>query len=226
MKATLLIRKQGLCCRMEAPESFLARMNKYSMAMTQSVRKPDSKRRRKTILRQMKALSKTIVAHARRHREELDQRWKETVYSRGQAEQILRRIDSVLEQLPEAVRQAHERIIGERPVANCDKILSLYEQDIHIIVRGKAGAAVEFGNTLLVAENQDGLIVDQALLRDASPGDSKILSQSLERVRALDIGPIHSVGADRGFNSQANSAKLEQLDIFDATCPRDPQLIS
>ena len=41
-----------------------------------------------------------------------------------------------------------------------DKILSLYEQDVRILVRGKAGAEVEFGNALYLAEQADGLIVD------------------------------------------------------------------
>ncbi|MBE7499012.1 MAG: hypothetical protein HS113_01620 [Verrucomicrobiales bacterium] len=62
----------------------------------------------------------------------------------------------MLAQLPQAVKQAHERIIGERPVANAGKILSLYEGDLHVIVRGKAGAAVEFGNTLFLAEQRKG----------------------------------------------------------------------
>jgi hypothetical protein len=53
-----------------------------------------------------------------------------------EAEVILRRMKRVLDQMPEAMRQAHERIIGERRVANADKILSLYESDIHVIVRG------------------------------------------------------------------------------------------
>jgi hypothetical protein len=33
-------------------------------------------------------------------------------------------------------------------VANDEKILSLFEPDIQVIVRGKAGAEVEFGNLL------------------------------------------------------------------------------
>lgn len=76
----------------------------------------------------------------------LDENWRESDLSRKEAEVILRRMDNVLEQAPAAIRQAHERIIGERPVANADKILSLYEDDIHVIVRGKAGADVEFGS--------------------------------------------------------------------------------
>jgi hypothetical protein len=45
------------------------------------------------------------------------------------------------------VKQAHERIIGGRKVNNKDKILSLHETEVHIIVRGKSGAEVEYGNT-------------------------------------------------------------------------------
>ena len=45
-------------------------------------------------------------------------------------------------------------MIVERQVANKEKILSLYEHDVHVIVRGKVGANVGFDNGLLIAENQ------------------------------------------------------------------------
>lgn len=44
-------------------------------------------------------------------------------------EQVLRRLDGVLALLPQAQKQAHERIIGQRRVDNADKVLSLYETD-------------------------------------------------------------------------------------------------
>jgi hypothetical protein len=222
MKATTLIRGAGLCARMEPPESFLARMNKNCMAMAAAGRKPGSKKPKKALLRQMKALAKTIAAHARRHRAALDERWAQTPWSRGQAQQILQRIDGILAQLPAAIAQAHERIIGERAVASADKILSLYEQDLHVIVRGKAGAEVEFGNTLLLSENLDGIIVDHALLRERSPGDPRLLEESLARIQGLGLGPVLGIGTDRGFASRANSRLLEQKGVFDAMCPRDP----
>ena len=222
MKATVLIRGRGICARMESPGSFLARMNKCCMAMAAAGRSPGSRKKKKAHLRQMKALAKTIAAHARRHRAALDERWAQTGWSRGQTQQILRRIDGILGQLPAAINQAHERIIGERPVASADKILSLYEKDLHVIVRGKAGAEVEFGNTLLLGENLDGIIVDHALLRDTSPGDTRLLGESLARIEALRIGPVQGISTDRGFASRANSRLLEEKGIFDATCPRDP----
>jgi hypothetical protein len=146
MKATALIRRAGLRGRMEPPEVFLRRMNRLCLAMAQATRRAGSKRERKRGLRQMKRLLGIVRAHARRHRELLDQQWARTDWTRPQAKAILRRLDTVLELLPRAQKQAHERIIGGRPVANADKILSLYDPDLRVIVRGKAGAEVEFGN--------------------------------------------------------------------------------
>jgi hypothetical protein len=67
-----------------------------------------------------------------------------TEWTRPQALQVIRRIDSILNQLPTAIKQAHERIIGERLIPTKDKILSLYDQDVHVIVRGKLESEVEF----------------------------------------------------------------------------------
>ena len=158
MKATLLIRKAGLRGRMQAPEEFLRRMNRLSIAMAQQARRAGRQQGRKRVLRQMKQLVGVVRAHARRHRDLLDTQWEQTELTRGQAQQIVRRIDGVLELLPRAKKQAHERIIGARPVANADKVLSLYEPEVRVIVRGKAGAEVEFGNTVLLGENRQGVI--------------------------------------------------------------------
>ena len=97
---------------------------------------------------------------------------------------VWRRREGILEQLPEAVRQAHERLIGRRFVPNEEKMLSLYEPDVRVIVRGKAGANVEFGNTLYVGEQQNGLIVDWKLVREQSREDSPLLEKSLDRIHA------------------------------------------
>ena len=42
----------------------------------------------------------------------------------------------VVEKLPAAIRQAHERIIGERQVQNDEKILSLYEGHASVYCNG------------------------------------------------------------------------------------------
>lgn len=222
MKATLLIRQAGLRGRMAAPEEFLRQMNRLSMAMTQQARRAGRKKGRKRVLRQMKKLTKVVRAHAQRHRNLLAQQWEQTELTRGKADQILRRIDGVLALLPKAVKQAHERIIGARPVANADKIISLYDTDVRVIVRGKAGAEVEFGNTVLLGENRQGVILDYELFREPAPADSQTLFGSLLRVWDATGVRVGAVVTDRGFASADNSRALKQGGTFDGLCPRKP----
>ena len=224
LKAIVLIRKHGLLHRMEEPGEFLAQMNKLCIKMIAVGRQGDSKRQRKSVLRKMKRLLKVIESHARRYYQLLDEQWSQTDWTRVQAEVVLRRIQGVLDQLPQAVKQAHERIIGERQVESKDKILSLYESDIHVIVRGKAGAQVEFGNSLFLAEQCDGYIVDHELSRSPSHGDSKWLGQRIDKFAPEgDPAKLSGVFSDRGFASKRNTATLEAEDIVNGLCPRDPK---
>ena len=225
MKATLLIRRAGLRGRMQAPEEFLRRMNRLSMEMTQRARRAGSKKGRKRVLRRMKRLVGVVRGHARRHRELLDRGWERTDWTRGQAQQVLRRIDGVLELLPRAQKQAHERIIGARQVPNAEKILSLYEPEVRVIVRGKAGAEVEFGNTVLLGENRQGVILDYEIFRESAPADSQILFGSLLRVREGTGRDVGAVVTDRGFFSASNSRTLREGNTFDALCPRPPAVL-
>jgi hypothetical protein len=222
MKAVTLIRREGLKARMEPPAEFLRRINRLCIEMTHSRRKPESRKERKRVLRGMKKLVKVVGRHARKHRDLLDQEWKKTDWTRRQAEQVLGRIDQVLELLPRAQKQAHERIIGERKVDNAEKILSLYEPNIQVLVRGKAGAEVEFGNKLLLGENRQGIILDYHLWPESVPADASVLVESLERVVVGLKRKMGAVGSDRGFASKANSGGLAWAEIFDGLCPKSP----
>jgi len=223
MKATRLIRAHGLKHRMEAPEVFLKGMNRLSLQMTHARRALDSRKQRKKTLRLMKQQIKVVATHARRHRELLDREWKTTDWTRPQTQAVLGRMDQVLALLPRAQKQAHERIIGERKVNNFDKLLSLYETDTRVIVRGKAGAEVEFGNTLLLAEQADGLIVDWQLWRESAPSDPRQLPGCVERIEAAwGAGTLQALGADRGFSSAANETLLAGKHLYDGICPKNP----
>jgi hypothetical protein len=222
MKATELIRKAGLKSRMCPPQEFLRAINRLSIQMGLGRRGPHSRRGRKATLRRMKKQVKIVRAHAHRHWELLDKNWEKTEWTRTQAEQVLRRIDGVLEMLPKAQKQAHERIIGGRLVANSEKILSLYEPDVRVVVRGKADAEVEFGNTVLIGENAQGIILDYQVWREPAPADVNLLVESLERVSGALDRTVGAVATDRGFASAANSWGLKECEIYDGTCLRQP----
>jgi hypothetical protein len=215
----MLIRKQGLYHRIGDPQSFLREMNKLCIQMTHTRKKKGSDKARKAVFRRMKKLMKVIENHGKNYVQVLKDRFEETDWSEAEAQVVLNRMESVLVQLPDAIQQAHERIIGKRRVANKDKILSLYEKDIHVLVRGKAGAEVEFGNGLYLAEQVDGLIVDWNFIKEQPPGDNKLVPESIERLKA-HYGSVSSYAADRGFDSKDNSIDLEELQIINAICPR------
>jgi hypothetical protein len=133
---------------------------------------------------------------------------------------ILKRVDGILTQVDRVIHQAHERVIGERRVPNQRKILSVYEDHVHVIVRGKAGSEVEFGNALYIAEQEDGIIVDYYLCEDASPGDPALLSDSINRAKTgLGITPAVIAG-DRGFDSPAVRKTFEAMDTYNAVASR------
>lgn len=219
IKAIILIRKHGLKHRIRKPEYFIREMNKLCMEMAHVRKTKDAKKKRKLIFRRMKKLVKTIEAHAANYHRELKANWEETDWTEAEAQNVLDRIGSVLHQLPQAIKQAHERIIGERRVLNKEKILSLYEPDTRVIVRGKAGAEVEFGNALYLAEQADGLIVDWKFIKEQPPADNKLVDSSLARIEK-SYGQTESYAADRGFDAPENRIQFKKLNITNGVCPR------
>lgn len=217
-----LIRAQGLRHRMEEPALFRKRMNQLCIQMTHTPKKTEGKKHRKKMLRKMVKMVTTVSNHARTYRELLDQQWQKTEWTRPQAEQVLGRLDNILSQLPAARDQAWQRIIDEEPVANEKKILSLYESAVRVVVRHKAGAEVEFGNTLLLGESRQGLILHWELFEQTAPADARLVKSTVQSIeKALNI-KLKEVGADRGFDSSTNQDLLEEEKIYNAICPRDP----
>lgn len=216
-----LIRSQGLLHRMQSPDSFLSEINSMSIAMTQSSRNRNGKKERKRIFRKMKKLLRKMVKHALRYYFLLEEKWHITDLSEKQTKQILQRISNVIEQIPAIIKNAHTRIISEKKIENAEKILSLYEKNIHVIKRGKMDADVEFGNGFYLAEQEDGLIVDWDFIKETKT-DTQLLKESVERI-VNNYDKINKYATDRGFNSKRNSSFLDKKHIFNATCPRDPQ---
>jgi hypothetical protein len=222
MKAVQLIREHGLKHRMDDPQEFLCGMNRLCLEMTQARAKADSQRQRKRVLRKMDRLMGVIRGHAQRYRQLLDEQWEKTDWTRKQAEQVLGRMDAVLKLLPAARRQARQRILAEQAVDNSEKLLSLYEPQVRVIVRQKAGAEVEFGNTLLLGESQQGLIVDWQLFGEIAPADSRLVVASVDRIEQVYGKILKGMGTDRGFDSERNRQELVARGVYNGICPRDP----
>ena len=136
--AIQVLRAHGVKHRMPEPASFLTAMNHLCMRMTHAGKGEKGKAKRKAVLREMNEVVHTVQAHAERYLmliAELGQQGQ----LQGWAVAAQRRMRQILAQLPAALRQAYERIIGERQVRNNEKVLSFYEPDTAVLVRGKAG---------------------------------------------------------------------------------------
>jgi IS5 family transposase len=226
MRSIMVIRSHGLVHRLPDPYSFVAEINKHAMAMSGASRRGrggDKKKQRKKTLRSMKKLVRKVVGHGKRYRTILAEHWVETDLSEAQAARIIDRLEHLLDVLPQAARQAHERIIGERVVPNDGKILSLYQPHAQVYVRGKAGADAEFGLQMLLCESAEGLILDCTLTDDAVASDSTLLLPAIHRMRQwYGDHAVRAAVTDRGFASTENSQALTAAGVVDFTAPRSP----
>ncbi|MFW5721594.1 MAG: hypothetical protein ACOCWW_04355 [Bacteroidota bacterium] len=84
------------------------------------------------------------------------------------------------------------------------------------------GSEIEFGQGLILSEQKDGLIIDWHLFKDQPPSDNKLLKPTLERIQHYYGKTEHSC-TDRGFNNKSNDAFLKTNNIYNATCPRNPE---
>src|SRR5262245_28076029 len=185
--------------------------------------KDESKKRRKKVLRKMDKLVGCVARHAKRYRSLLDEQWDQTEWTRGEANHVLRRLDQVFAQLPTARHQARTRIVRGQLVPSKEKILSLYEADVQVIVRHKAGAEVEFGNTLLLGESSQGVIIHWQIFKEVAPNDARLVSRSVKRIEQKLKVHVGAVGTDRGFDSQSNQRWLKEHKTYNAICPRSPK---
>lgn len=217
IKSIKCIRSHGLRHRIPAPEEFARKMNSLCIEMANSRRNKNAKKRRKNVFRRMKALVGVIKEHALRYRDILNAKWEESDLSKAEADQIIKRLDNVLYKLPKALKQANDRIISDRLTDSQEKILSLYDDSASVIIRGKDGAEVEFGNELLIIEQLDGFIVDFQLYENKIADTNKLRGR-LGKINA----EVQAIGADRGFHCKAISNELGKFNIFNGICPRSP----
>ena len=222
MKSIKTIRRHGLRHRIAPPDGFIKQVNKISMAlsMSKTVRKVESKKERKRLFRELKTLLKICDAHGHRYLALLHRDWNKTDLTEKQAEQISNRLLTILDQVDTIIHQANERIIGERQVQNKDKILSLYEKHAKVYKRGKAGADVEFGLQLFIAENVDGLIVNWNLHDGIPKNDYQFVRPCLGDLIEIGLKP-KSFCADRGFWSKRVDNYLGKEGVTNQICPKN-----
>lgn len=220
--AIITIRKHGLKHRIKAPKSLISEINALCMTMTSHSGKKGAKKKRKQTYRALRKTAARIRNHGSRYLNLLEAEWESgTDLKEGEKNCIKDRIIKMLELLPQALEQANTRILRGEQVENKDKILSAYHEDVNILKRGKAGGQYEFGNTLFLAEQQEGLIVDWKLYR-SDVKEPQATPESVTRMTETYNLNIKSLTGDRGCQSEKNDKFLAAKNIYSALCPRSP----
>ena len=122
----------------------------------------------------------------------MEKRGHETDLTLGRIVHLKTCLEDILAQVEPAIQQAHERIIGERRLKYEGKILSLYDTDLNILVRGKARASIKLGNKLWLDETREILITDYLLEREQT-GDNKHVLPTIDRLTEEQNFPVKSV---------------------------------
>ncbi|MCP4343296.1 MAG: hypothetical protein GY799_31575, partial [Desulfobulbaceae bacterium] len=220
LQAIIVIRKHGLKHRISDPKGLISRINAISMSITSASRNRKEKKGRKKCFRKLKKMAKVIREHGCRYADLLRaERAEKTDLTEAEAAYILERIDRMIRLLPEACEQANSRILSEELVKNKEKLLSAYHDDVNVIKRGKAGGQVEFGNTLFLAEQADGVIVDWKLGR-TDVKEPQATKDTIKRLTDELEYDIKSMTGDRGCQSASLDKQLDKKGIFNGLCPR------
>jgi hypothetical protein len=217
MYKIIMIRDGGIKVRMpETPESYSSRVNTLCIEMHGAFNITGAQKKRKAVFRKMKRHLKEAMGHVKRHLDKFTAEWENHSFTAGRALQIINTLKSMLLKKDQVVSIAHKRIISEKPVNHKKKVYSIYEEDVHMLVRKKDNAKQEFGNTMQLVEQEDGFVIAYELLEDYTKGDAKLGLQSLDYIEEhYSLCGIKSICGDRGYDSPLLRNHLEEKNTLD-----------
>lgn len=96
------------------------------------------------------------------------------------------------------VSQATQRVLDGTPVANKNKLLSIFEPHTELIKRGKAGKLFEYGHMVQVQQVGGCFISDYEVFAH-KPNESLLLPAAIERHKKLFGAAPTELAADRGY---------------------------
>jgi len=117
------------------------------------------------------------------------------------------------------IDQSRRRVLEGELVPNADKIYSIFEPHTDLIKRGKVRTPMEFGHKVLLAESACGLITHYEVLK-GNPSDEQHVEASLERHKEAFGHAPELYGADRGFFSEKNVTRCEQVGVTVVCIPQ------
>jgi IS5 family transposase len=135
------------------------------------------------------------------------------------ARRLAERLEEVLPQLKQSIRQAERRVLENDPVPSPEKLLSLFEPHTQVIPRFKAGKPVEFGRKIRLDEVEGGIITGYSVLEKGGGQDQEHLADSLANHKKQFGRSPRLLAADRGISSATNERLAREAGIKNVALP-------
>ena len=134
-----------------------------------------------------------------------------------------RKIDEIAYFLKHAVRQINQidqRLLKGETIPHNEKVFSIFEPHTRWISKGKAGCLVELGVPVCIVECEYQFVLHYEIMWEGSDVDFAV--QMIVTTKEL-FPDFCAVSFDRGFHSQANRARLDEL-LVDNVLPKKGRL--
>ena len=99
---------------------------------------------------------------------------------------------------------ARRRAFDGEKVPNSEKVFSIFEPHVELIMRGRRGRPVEFGHKVLLTQSKEKFITDYVVLEENRSDDS-LLPMVLDRHEEKYGRRPESIAADKGFCPDADT---------------------
>jgi IS5 family transposase len=113
----------------------------------------------------------------------------------------------------QAARAARRREFDGEKVPHEDKVFSLFEPRMELIILGRRGQPIEFGHKALLSQSKEKFITDYVVFRKNRP-DDELLPPVIERHDERYGSRPESVAADKGFCPDEDTYEEEEVDYL------------
>ena len=128
----------------------------------------------------------------------------------GRLGRLVGELEETIAATQRLLSQTDQRLAGNRVIP--DRLVSLSDPDARPIRKGKPRTPTQFGDTLLLAEDERGFVADHRLQR-GNPPDAPQLVPAVQRVIGVTGRSPDTVVGDRGFGTAANDQALAALGV-------------
>ena len=121
---------------------------------------------------------------------------------------MLGELDEFMQHAARQIDQVRRRVLEGQSIPHEQKVFSLFQPHTEWISKGKAGVPVELGLRVCVVEDQHRFILHHQVMEKIT---DDVIAVSIVEQTKQRCDTLRSVSMDKGFHSQDNQAKLDEL---------------